>query len=65
VEAKTGNLQAELRKEKLDPDRVYALADELSEARKKLLRSRCHSILLVRETLTPEQLKTLVSMVDR
>ena len=64
VDAKTKALQAELEKPTLEPEKIFALSDDLGDARKKLLRSRCHSIIKVHETLTPEQLKTLTSMVN-
>ena len=42
----------------VNAEKVYQLADELGELRAQELKSRVHSIVQVRETLTPSQTGT-------
>lgn len=56
-------LQRELNAPSVNAERVYELADELGELRAQELKSRVHSIVQVRETLTPSQLERLVAAV--
>lgn len=65
VDQKTKALQAEFERPKLEPERIYERAEELADARKKLLKSRCHSIIKIHEILTQDQLRELVSMVNK
>lgn len=61
AEQKLATLEAAFQERPIDQAKVYRLADEVGELRAQLLKSRVHSILLIRETLTPEQLRLLVS----
>ena len=56
-------LERELNTPSVNAERVYQLADELGELRAQELKSRVHSIVQVRETLTPSQLERLVDAV--
>lgn len=56
-------LERELNASSLNVERVYGLADQVGELRAQELKSRIHSIVQVRETLTPSQLERLVAAV--
>ena len=52
-------LEQELFAEHSDSSRIHQLADQIGQVRAEELKSRINSILLVRKTLTPGQLKRL------
>lgn len=65
LQQKTDALIAELERQlnatSFNKERIYQLADEIGELRAQELKSRVHSIVQVRETLTPSQLERLVA----
>lgn len=54
-------LERALNAEPVNEERVYELADQIADLRGRRFKSRVHSILLVRETLTRDQLERLVA----
>jgi hypothetical protein len=60
MDALVAKLEQELGAENPDVERIGQLADEIGRAQAAQLKCRANNILLVRETLTPDQLKRLV-----
>jgi Spy/CpxP family protein refolding chaperone len=65
IDALVGELEKELSAENPDAERIDGIADEIGKARAEELKSCIKNMLLVRKTLTPDQLKRLAECCGR
>ena len=59
IEEASATLDELLSQDELSAERVLDLADRISDLRSKQYKAWINSILVIREVLTPEQLRTL------
>jgi Spy/CpxP family protein refolding chaperone len=58
------DIQDEMKKESPDKAKLYAMADKIADAQKKIARLRIDQMLQVKAILTPDQFAKLTSLIE-